>query len=358
MATRRIRRRSISPTATALERLVDNAFDFLAGSLQLLKKDPKRSVIDFYTAVELFVKARLLCEHWTLIVTKEPDRAQFLSGDFVSVTFDEACKRLKKVIQQPISDEATAAFNVVRQHRNRMVHFFHSSDADDTRASIALEQLQAWCHLNRLLTGEWAMVLPANVPQRAGLIERSLVDQREYAQELFNQLKPTLDMAERSGVVFITCPSCSLRAAELSEERSWLRNYSCRVCEGGWSEMDMACPECSTAGVLTAYESFTCSDPACGHTVGVDDLFDAIDQNPSTHDNYLDAVTPANCDECQSHQSVCTYGAEYLCVNCLNVFDNVYACEWCGECGTEYREHSGWSGCEHCDGKVGHIKDE
>jgi hypothetical protein len=357
MDTPRKRKLTVAPEP-ALERLVENAFDFLTGSLKLLKEDPKRSVIDFYTAVELFLKARLLCEHWSLIVTKEPDRAQFLSGDFNSVTFDEACSRLRKVLQQGISDEARTAFNVIRQHRNRMVHFFHGSDVENIRTKIALEQLQAWCHLNRLLTGDWAAALPKVVALRAALIERTLVDHRGYAQALFNQLKPALDEAAANGAVFVVCTSCSMNAAERSTIRDWLRSSSCRVCKGDWSEMDLDCPNCNTAGLLRAYEPFTCTDPTCGQTVDADELYGVLDDEPSNYDNYLDAVTPANCDECQSHQTVCAHRGEYLCVNCLSVFDSVYACGWCGEFGTDHRKHSEWSGCEHCDGKAGHVRDE
>ncbi|QWT22505.1 hypothetical protein KPL74_11010 [Bacillus sp. NP157] len=352
------KRKPADASEHALDRLVDNAFEFLAGSLRALKKNPKRSVIEFYTAVELFLKARLLCEHWSLIVTKEPDRAQFLSGDFNSVTFDEACNRLRKVLQQGISEDAKKAFNVIRQHRNRMVHFFHSDDLENIRTKIALEQLQAWCHLNRLLTGEWATALPKTVPTRAALIERTLVDHRGYAQALFDQLQPVIKEAQANGASFVACVSCSMNAAEVTKTRDWLRSYSCRVCKGDWSELDMACPSCDTGGTLMAYEPFTCNESSCGHTVDVDELYDALDDDPSTYDNYLDAVTPANCDECQGHQTVCAFREEYLCVNCLSVFESLSACGWCGEFGTEPRKHSEWSGCEHCDGKAGHVRDD
>lgn len=116
------------PPATPLERLIANAFYFLTGALQQIKDDPQRSVIDFYAALELFLKARLLREHWSLIVTKDPDIRQFAKGDFVSVTFDGACNRIRRVLGQQIPQEAREAFDAVRKHRNRMVHFFHGDD--------------------------------------------------------------------------------------------------------------------------------------------------------------------------------------------------------------------------------------
>jgi hypothetical protein len=74
--------------------LIKNALDFLKHAIDDFSTHPKHSVINFYTAVELFLKARLLEEHWSLIVVKDPDRRKFEAGDFISVTFEEACNRL------------------------------------------------------------------------------------------------------------------------------------------------------------------------------------------------------------------------------------------------------------------------
>ena len=73
-------------------RLVENALDFLFEAISEIKEQPKYSVIHFYAAVELFVKARLMNEHWTLVITKrqEPDWDKFVAGDFQSVSLDEA----------------------------------------------------------------------------------------------------------------------------------------------------------------------------------------------------------------------------------------------------------------------------
>ena len=49
--------------------LVRNAMDFLKKSVDELEESPKYSVIYFSTAVELFLKARLLREHWSLIIS-------------------------------------------------------------------------------------------------------------------------------------------------------------------------------------------------------------------------------------------------------------------------------------------------
>jgi len=82
-------------------RLVDNALDFLSKAIEDLKEHPKYSMINFHASVELFVKARLMAEHWTLVVAKrqEPDWTKFVAGDFQSVSLDDAANRLDKIIK-------------------------------------------------------------------------------------------------------------------------------------------------------------------------------------------------------------------------------------------------------------------
>ena len=97
-----------------LEQLVENAIDFLKRShLEFEANDLKHSVIHFYSAVELLLKARLMSEHWTLVISgrNELDAGKFLSGDFNSVTLMEANNRLSKVVGAGLSEKQLAAFN-------------------------------------------------------------------------------------------------------------------------------------------------------------------------------------------------------------------------------------------------------
>ena len=48
--------------------LVGNALDFAETAARELEPSPKYSLINFGAAVELFLKARLLSEHWALII--------------------------------------------------------------------------------------------------------------------------------------------------------------------------------------------------------------------------------------------------------------------------------------------------
>ena len=50
--------------------VVNNGILFLNSSVSNLSTSPKSSLIDLYTAIELFFKARLMKEHWSLIISK------------------------------------------------------------------------------------------------------------------------------------------------------------------------------------------------------------------------------------------------------------------------------------------------
>ncbi len=108
--------------------LVKNAIDFLERATAEIEDRPKYSIINFFSAVELFFKARLMREHWSLIIAKPEDASitKFRDGDFQSVTLEQATKRLKNISSENITDEEMNSFNDLRKHRNKLVHFFHS----------------------------------------------------------------------------------------------------------------------------------------------------------------------------------------------------------------------------------------
>jgi hypothetical protein len=136
------------------ESLTRNAFDFLERGIAEFDASPKYSVIHFCAAVEMLLKARLMKEHWSLIVSKpeQASLAKFMAGDFISVTMDEARQRLREIAGEDISADAFASFRTLANHRNKMIHFFHAGlDGDEkAKAQIVGEQCRSWFHLHRL----------------------------------------------------------------------------------------------------------------------------------------------------------------------------------------------------------------
>lgn len=344
---------------TDFESLVRNGIDFLEKAMSQLTSDPKHSVINFYTAVEIFLKAPLVYEHWSLVVVdRDPNRQKYEAGDFLSVTYEDACTRLAASLNKPLPKSAKDAFDKVRKHRNRMVHFYHSGLDGKQREEIKLEQARAWFELNRFITDTWLeQFKPFSSEFRR--MERSLIANNHYAKAKFEDLKPKIDGMKKSGKVFEDCPRCRTIAYQVEEEAARLFSRHCLVCFNSGKQIQVDCPECDDSDqYIEPDEGFLCGK--CDHTISGDNaIFELLDQNMvrgTKHD--FDSNTPANCDECQGYQTVCDYEAGYLCSNCFAYFESVGQCQWCNESMTGDTDDTYVAGCEHCEGFAGHHADD
>lgn len=108
------------PRDKEFDKLVESALDFLNRALKKVKTEPKYSVIDFFTGVELILKARLLHEHWSLVVAKPGDvsKQKFLEGSFESATRKQCFTRLENVCGETLNEEQ-ACFDQLAERRNR-----------------------------------------------------------------------------------------------------------------------------------------------------------------------------------------------------------------------------------------------
>jgi hypothetical protein len=333
------------------ENLVRNGIDFLEKAMSQLEKDPKHSVINFYTAVELFLKAPLVHDHWTLVVVdRDLNRQNYEAGDFLSVSFEDACTRLAATLNKPLQKSAKEAFDKVRKHRNRMVHFYHSGIDGKQRDEIKLEQAHAWFELNRFVTDTWRERFKPFADDFLRM-ERNLIANNHYAQAKYANLKTKIEGMKKGGKTFQDCPRCGTNACHVAEEAVRLTSRDCMVCLFSDKRIQVDCPECDDSDqYITACEGFVCEK--CDHEVsGEKAIFDLLDQSMvrGTKDG-LDSDTPANCDECQSYHTVCDYEGGYLCTNCLTFFDSVGQCGWCNDPMTGDTEDTYFTGCEHCDG--------
>lgn len=337
-----------------MKSVVENALDFLNTAIDSLEESPKLSIINFYTAVELILKARLLHEHWSLVVSQKPDWASFATGDFVSVTFKDACDRLERVALSGVPDRAKKVFEQVRQHRNRLVHFFFApTDTAKTIEAAAVEQLAAWYELNLLVTQNWKDVFQewhADFTKIEGRLKRH----HDYLSAKFGVLKPDLDKLALAGTEIETCDLCRMPAAPVQEELDAVKDCKCLVCGFFSKRFDLECPKCSETTRLSAHEDFVCSK--CKHSIKSEQLAGVIDESEVTKDNIMDHHLPANCGECSGYHTVVLYSDNLLCSTCFDVSpeDSLTFCGFCSEATTQpLGDDSYYSGCDHCDGKAG-----
>ena len=338
------------------DNLVRNGIDFLEKAMSQLDIEPKYSVINFHTAVEIFLKAPLVREHWSLVVVGDPSRQKYEAGDFMSVSFDDACNRLASSLNKPLAKSAKTAFDIVRQHRNRMVHFYHSGIDGKQRDAIKLEQAQAWFELNRFVTDVWRDEFDEFIPEFKRM-ERDLIANNHYAQAKYASLTNKIEGLKKKGVNFCACPECKTEGCRFAEPVDGIRNYNCLVCFFDDTVLDVSCPECNAKNELRPYNGFACDE--CGHEIEENDIFDFLDQCTirGTKDG-MDCDTPANCDECEGYHTVCEFNDGYLCANCFAFFDSLSCCGWCNDPRTSHDEDSYVTGCSVCEGYAGHHADD
>lgn len=289
-------------------RLTENAFDFLGQALDQLETAPKHSVINFYAAVELFIKARLLLEHWTLVLAKEKSRSSFEEGDFQSASFDLACTRLDQVVGSPLPPRARVAFDVVRKHRNRMVHFHHAIQEGEpaTIAAIAVEQLTAWHWLHELLTSQWATEFSDYRPQIEAITDR-LTSHRIYVQVAYDNIRLDLQALSDQGIRLHACPFCELNTAVEREVEANLCHTECRICGHYWNDLYIECEECGASSTLMGGSS-ECTE--CTHVMYADDIERYVG-NPGSR--------LAPCPFCHRPKSVLPIGGTQFCIGCLEI---------------------------------------
>ncbi|SET62008.1 hypothetical protein [Thorsellia anophelis] len=337
--------------------LVKNGIEFLEMAISQLETKPKHSLINFYTAVEILLKAPLVQEHWTLVIAdRDISLEKYKLGNFVSVSFVEACKRHKDILGKPIELSAIKAFDIIRQHRHRVVHFYHEGIFNpEEHKNIKAEQATAWFELQRFITVTWREIYKPFL-QKFENMERVLTGTNNYASVKYKSIEPDIQEQIKAGKHFETCTKCGCNSFEVIEEVNNLISKACMVCFHNEVKLKINCPSCNDPNqFISPFEGFQCE--LCNYTItSQHGLYNLIDQNTDSYKDYFEAITPASCDDCEGYETVCEYEEHYLCVCCLTLYDTVYQCEYCNGHMTSEASDTYIFGCQNCEGMRGIIQ--
>ncbi|HDL01526.1 MAG TPA: hypothetical protein ENH23_04760 [candidate division Zixibacteria bacterium] len=348
-----------------LEQLVKNGLDFLEKAISEPTEHPKYSVIHFHAAVELFLKARLLAEHWTLVISprKTPDWDNFISGNFQSVTLDEASDRLTKVVRSGLTKNELQTFREITKHRNKMVHFFHEAHSDEENKEqlrgIIKQQLTGWYFLHKLLTERWKEIFEPWLNDLTE-IDTKLRTFHTFLQIIYDQKKSEITKLQSEGYLFQACPSCGFDSQKHDDALKTIYDADCLVCGLSEKFLKTECPNCSEE-VYFQNEGFGSCDN-CGKKFEPDDLASELIDGGAAHVAAMDgddSYDMGNCSDCDGYHTVVrTESDEYICTSCFLVLESLQWCGWCNEPNTGDMEQSHWAGCNHCDGRAGWEKDD
>lgn len=347
------------------DRLVENGLDFLAKAISELENSPKYSVIHFYAAVELLLKARLMSEHWSLVVTKrqEPDWKKFITGDFQSASLDETASKLDKVINSPLSNVELETFRDVARHRNKMVHFFHESqsteEGNELTQNIVKQQLKAWHFLHQLLITKWSDVF-VNWNQQISDIDATLRKLHAFLQIIFENLEDEIENLKNTGRLFEECPSCGFESQQHFDEENVIYEAKCLVCGLAEKCLRIECTNCEN--IVTFKNEGFAKCESCEKSLEPEDVANALIDSASAHIAAKDGDDTwgvGNCSDCDSYHTVVrTEKDDWICSCCFGEFESMEYCEWCNEPNTGDMEHSYATGCNVCEGMAGWHRDD
>lgn len=341
--------------------LVRNALGFVNTSIDHLQQKPKNAIVDLYTAIELFLKARLMKEHWTLMLAKPEtgDLQNLAVGDFLSVYLDDALKRIQSILGEKIDQDASDNFKALGEHRNQIVHFAHSGmdNPSKTQAGVIVETWASWHYLHALLTGPWEAVFQPYAVELQVLNQR-MMRQGDFIKARFEILKPQIEILEKKGNKIVPCGHCHMSAAIVGETHPWGIDYTCMVCGVGDTAVEecnaeLHCPGCNAP--FKFFEKGLHACPACGHQITTDILIDLCTKQFPEGDDWCEEghVHIASCHKCQHPQpSVFFIEGMWSCVSCFDRGWGAVACERCGEFVTGDMERIKYFACHKCESDV------
>lgn len=338
--------------------LARNAFDFLERGIGEFDTAPKYSVIHFCAAVEMLLKARLMKEHWSLVVSKpeQANLAKFMAGDFTSVTMDEARARIRDIAGEDIAGDAFNSFRTLANHRNKMIHFFHAGvdGEEEAKAQIVAEHCRSWFHLHRLLN-RWDAYFHGFRPE-ISRADRAMKTHRKYLSAKFKALKPELEANRKADNKPNLCSACGFKAAVPEAIDAQIATLECLVCDHAETQVEIDCPRCKEAVVIASEGYAKCAH--CGGSIEPKHLVDALTKDVAGTKDHFETGLPANCGNCDGYQTVVGCGDTYFCACCFELSDHVEQCDWCNELNTGDMEFSRFNGCGQCEGQRSHVKDD
>lgn len=342
------------PSSDGFDDVVSNALDFFTQSINQIETKPKYSVINFCAGLELLLKARLLLEHWSLVMAKpeDADLIKFRSGDFQSVTMEASIKRLTGTCGEVFSVEEKKCYKGLRDHRNRLIHFYHDvytkKSTPTLLEQIAAEQCNAWRFLHERLDGPWSEHFKRHTAAVRRLNQK-LHRLRLFLKTKFASLSGVIKKDTEEGVEYQKCSSCGYRSSKVDEEHEPVFMSECKVCGNTERFLRLYCSKCRTqSSNITDITAASCSNEDCEKMFELQDVLAKYGPPSDPKDQGSPHFYCAACE--YSEPSATTLGDNPFCFSCMQWFSCEDECRYCGENLVGFDpSDSAWLGCFMCE---------
>ena len=322
------------------QRILKNSLTFLLDGIQQIESNTRQSIVSFWTGVELFIKSILVEEHWSLIVkdTRRINHKDFENGDFVSIDFLHSIELLENVFAVALEKKTKGAFDIIRRHRNKIIHFSNLQIENRNAFEICdifVEMSNVWDELQGLS-------LPVldfdedEIPTLYDKITKLIDNHKVILKGKFQQVYET-KLRHLNKDDILICTSCNYKAVVLSSVNRILFEAKCLVCNDEIDVLKVECNHCNKLNFLNKSE-IVCTN--CDAKLDIMSYIFAKATGESKN-------KVAACHRCGS-KSVVNIEAVWFCLNCFS-YHTVAVCDRCGSAVTHSTKNSHIDGCICCE---------
>lgn len=205
----------------------------------------------------------------------------------------------------------------------------------------------AWCYLHRRLRGGWSEYFKKH-QKTIETINKKLHGHRVFLKAKFTTLKSDIDREISAGAEYRNCAACGCHSARVGEVHEVVRQVECHVCGTRRTFLRLECPRCHELSDIDDMASASCDNDSCGAGIT---LADVMGEYIPPHDPRDEERQSYYCASCQHPEDSATIlSGGYFCFWCMQWFDVVEQCEYCGQHLVGFDpQGSGFYGCFMCE---------
>lgn len=270
------------------------SLNFLESSVDYLSKtqcnssELQFSIIHLASAVELMLKARLIDEHWSLVVENSKDliKTKFESGDFKSINIDEAIERIDNICKFKVDEKNKKIISRLKKARNKIIHIGSSVNQDQAKA---------------ILVDTYSFIYDF-------LVDSNLYSQGSDLEYKFSEIRDKINKLEK----FVTTRLNRI-GHELKKHKNTLRCPDCWQQAIVFPDTNRDCLFCRKKYELNEFLELYCEA-----FLSFDELVDDISECPECGENSVVFAEELDCSICLSCGS--NFNGYLRCIDCDILF--------------------------------------